>query len=267
MAQPTISYDGRIIYELPPTRAPESESVLWFTARKGGTTLLSKLIGGLSGNLENVFIRGRMYQLGFRPGDEPDEISGIFLEQGYCYGFAGFPRHDIPILSRAKSILLVRDPRDMLVSRYFHIRSSHPPPGTAPDRIANGYTEIPERALTRSATLDEYALLLAAEVGEELMTLCQKVPEETRRLYHYEDVVYDKRAWAEDICDHFGWRVPEKRLQRAINAVDVFPNSEQPSAHIRQVHPGNFRKKLRQETIDRLNDELSSVLVELGYAS
>ena len=47
---------------------------------------------------------------------------------------------------------------------------------------------------------------------------------------------------------------------------DIRPNAERPDHHIRQVVPGNFRKHLRPETIDKLNAEFSAEMQEYGYA-
>lgn len=79
-----------------------------------------------------VYVIGELYQVGILPDEAPASTSQVILPKGYCYGFPAWPTtFEIPILGKAKSILLVRDPRDMAVSMYFSTLLSHPKPGAS----------------------------------------------------------------------------------------------------------------------------------------
>jgi hypothetical protein len=60
--------------------------------------------------------------------DEVGQYGEIFHPKGYLYSsFGGYPV-GVPQFERYKVILVVRDPRDLLVSRYFSIAYSHSVP-------------------------------------------------------------------------------------------------------------------------------------------
>jgi hypothetical protein len=46
---------------------------------------------------------------------------------------------------------------------------------------------------------------------------------------------------------------------------DVIPTVEKQDKHIRQVHPGNYKAKLKPDTIERLNTSLAGFLTHHGY--
>jgi hypothetical protein len=81
----------------------------------------------------------------------------------------------------------------------------------------------------------------------------------------YEDVIYDKENWVADLVDHFRWGVPSKAICSIAARHDVIPASEDESKHVRQVHPGNFRKHLKPETITYLNDAFAEEMGYFGY--
>ena len=92
--------------------------------------------------------------------------------------------------------------------------------------------------------------------------LCEEINVKT---FRYEDIVYEKVKWVGDICDHFGWDVPEKIRAEIAARHDHIPQMEDESQHIRQVHPGNYKKKLELDTITELNDYFSDELKFFGY--
>jgi hypothetical protein len=47
---------------------------------------------------------------------------------------------------------------------------------------------------------------------------------------------------------------------------DIFPGQEDPSAHIRKVTPGDYKQKLKPETIAQLNDFFQDILSRYQYS-
>ncbi len=86
------------------------------------------------------------------------------------------------------------------------------------------------------------------------------------RVFRYEDVIYEKKTWAEEICSHYGWNVTNDQLEAAVAKVDVFPDEERPDQHVRQVHPGNYKQKLRPETIRYIEETCAAEMEFFGYA-
>lgn len=268
----TIKYDDggvlKTIYTLPPTLAPEKQSVYAFALPKAGSVLLDSILSSLSPivGLTYVSIMGEFFQLGLAEKDVPADTSRIFLDTGYCYGgFRSFPqRFEIPKLATAKAILLVRDPRDMLVSHYFSTRSSHPNPGR---KLSTSMQSIPLRDKAHMLTVDEYAVDLTKFYGRLLrgyMKVLEESPK-TFRVYRYEDVIFKKQEWITSICDYYGWSVPEAMIKRTAERNDIRPRVEKEAKHVRQVSPGDYRRKLKPETIAMLGKIFEEELNYFGY--
>ncbi len=258
----------KTIYTLPPTRAPEMPCVYAFSLPKAGSVLLDSILSTLSPvvGLTYVSIMGEFFELGLAEKDAPAETSKIFLDSGYCYGgFRSFPqRFKIPNLATRKAILLVRDPRDMLVSHYFSTRSSHPNPGR---RLTTSMQGMPLREKARVLTVDEYVVDLTKFYDRLLRSYIEVVEEnpENFRIYRYEDVVFQKREWIADMCDYFGWLVPEAKVKKIADKNDIRPRVEKESKHVRQVSPGDYKRKLKPDTIKRITEILEKDLEYFGY--
>jgi hypothetical protein len=258
----TIAGEERVLYTLPPTVSPHVESVLYFTIPKAGTVLLSKFMGELAYGmgLPCIFVEGELFKLGIRRENAPASTENVFLDKGYCYGAAEMPTaYAIPILGRAKTILMVRDPRDMLVSLYYSVRYSHIAPGDA-GKILNEWRSDAERH-----SVDEYALLAAFDYAERMRSYRDLSASPLTKVFRYEDVIYNKAEWVADICNHFGWDVPRERQREIAASGDVFPDKENCEKHVRQVHPGNYKIKLKPKTISTLDDILAADMALFGY--
>jgi hypothetical protein len=59
--------------------------------------------------------------------------------------------------------------------------------------------------------------------------------------------------------------VPAERRREIAARGDVFPDKENYEEHIRQVHPGNYKKKLEPKTIRALDDILAADMAPFGY--
>jgi hypothetical protein len=209
---------------------------------------------------------GELYQVGILPDEAPASTSQVILPKGYCYGFPGWPTtFEIPILGKAKSILLVRDPRDMAVSMYFSTLLSHPKPGASGGNNDNKAL-MPRRAEAGEMGIDKFVLTYCGGFYQEVLQSYRELAlSPSMKVFRYEDIVYTKRTWAEDICSHYGWKVTNEQLEAAVAKVDVFPDDERPDQHVRQVHPGNYKQKLRPETIRYIEETCAAEMGFFGY--
>jgi len=159
----------------------------------------------------------------------------------------------------------VRDIRDVLVSKYFSLRDSHPEPGdaVAPDKKR---TFLRQREMLRKMDVDEGVLRLATwGVADMMRGLRERASCKDAMLTRYEDMVYCKEESARDVCRHFCWDRPARAIARAVVPFDVFPDGEHPDQHLRQVHPGNYKKKLKAGTVKRLSELFRNELEFFGY--
>jgi hypothetical protein len=266
-AKTTIEYldSGvrKVIYTLPPPG--RGESVLAFSLPRGGSVLLEKVMRDLSRicGIVYVSITTHFFKLGLI--DEwPASTANIFKQNGYCYGgFRGVPSSfNIPILGTSKTILLIRDPRDMLVSNYFSTRDSHPDPGAKLKRV-----KLPHRELARRLSIDEYVLALAPSYKDILLSYIEMLVQHPNciSVFRYEDVIFTKRQWVSELCNALGWSVTVAEVTAIADKYDERPTSENPTKHLRQLVPEDFRRKLRNETIERLGQFFEKELSFFGY--
>ncbi len=267
---PSVLYNDngekRVVFTLPPAKKPERDSVLVFAMPKSGSSLLNRIMQRLSNSngLIYVSIMGEYYRLGM-PGEKvPEETRDIFLEKGYCYGgFRYFPNQfEIPIIPKVKKLLLVRDPRDVLVSHYYSMRESHPEPGSG---LKSSVSDVALRGAADEMDIDAFAKMMAPQFRDMFGQYKKLCEENDVRIYRYEDVIYKKSEWISDICGHLGWRFPLWIKWILLRRYDVFPKEEDTGQHIRQVHPGNYKKKLAHHTVKDLTDLFSEEMKFFNY--
>lgn len=225
---------------------------------------LAREVGLVNSGLDGLFFKHAIPR-----SKIPRSASAIFVDRGYCYGFSMAPtEYDIPILGSVPTLVHVRDIRDVLVSRYFSTRNSHPLPGAllngkADEGALAGFNSTRERL--RNVDLDEGVCLLAALEGDNYRRFFAIAKNFQAKTSRYEDMVYNKLGWTKQICDYFGWRLPPDLLERVVKPFDVFPDGERPDQHVRQVHPGNFKKKLKPDTIKKIDEMFAHEQEFFGY--
>ena len=270
--QITIEYDDagvvKVIFALPPTMSVDVRSVYVFSLPKAGSVLLDNIMRSLSERIGVTYVSlmGEFFKLGMAEQDIPSATSKVFVDNGYCFGgFRAYPKtFEIPNLGTKKAILLIRDPRDMLVSHYFSMRSSHPDPGKA---LTTSRKTLPRRDKALVMSVDEYALDLASYYVRQLGRYKDVIEKhrENFTLFRYEDVIFNKRAWVAGICKAFEWELPERAINKIADKNNVIPRAENEAKHIRQVTPGDGMRKLQPETIGKLNDMFETQLAYFGY--
>lgn len=247
------SGDKKLLFELPAPGSANLPSVAVFAMPKAGSVMLDRIMRDLSAHvgLTYVSIMEEFFRIGLPDANMPMETSEIFVETGYCYGgFRYFPRRfEIPILDTARPVLLVRDPRDMLVSHYYSMRESHPEPGRTLSSVSS---KMSMRDWARELEIDDYTHK-ASETFRRFLTnyrtiLCAKYD---TKVYRYEDIIYAKTDWVSDLAEHFGWDLPGDLAADIAKKQEIIPKKEAPNQHVRQVHPGNFKSKLRPDTLTR----------------
>lgn len=257
------------VFTLPPTQRPDLPSVIAFALPKSGSTLLDRVLRDLckSSGATYVSIMGELFRAGLLSADAPGHTSEVFLPGGYCYGgFRDFPStFEIPILAESKPVLLVRDPRDMLVSHYYSMRDSH---AELKPRSDKSRAAVETREMARSLEIDDYVRQITPAyrqfMADYRTRLCEPFDV---KIYRYEDVIYRKAEWVADLARHFGWEVGQEITGSIAAKHDTIPEREDVKSHVRQVHPGNFRKKLKPETVEYLDDYLEEEMAFLGYGA
>ena len=188
--------------------------------------------------------------------EEMEEYQHIFKPQGYLYSaFGGFVP-GIPDLENYKVILMIRDPRDVLVSWYYSIGISHSIPPASSNRKEE---YLKKRALAQEMSIDEHVISESERVFNILQNYQKSLLEDYPHVYitSYEEMTTDFPAWLTSLleaCDlELRTDLQEKLIQKHL---ELRPKEEDVQKHIRKGRPGDYREKLRPETIEYLNEKL-----------
>lgn len=176
-------------------------------------------------------------------------------------------------------ILNVRDPRDVLTSLYYSFVYSHPkipvPGGFNPDDDLRSQWE--------KEGIDAFVIRNVEEYKRRYDILCnQVVGKKNLLLLKYEDMVLNYGVWLEKYISMFMEIRPVRyrtynMFGRALNLKRIYNklyklyinefkvSSEDPKQHKRQMLPGDYKRKLKTETIEILNREFSSIIKIFGY--
>ncbi len=250
-------------------RDPSIPSVFFVGLPKAGSTLLGRLMNPLTTSAGLVYVAPQeiMFGMGVATSEIPVAVWDVFEPQGYAFGgFRSLPAGlDLPPYASGRTVVLVRDPRDMLISLYFSLARSHRPPGERiGGELAAAFLEA--RREVALMDIDTFVLDRAAVVVGQFRTLERKLSHISHRLYRYEDVIFDKKAWADDMLGYLGLSVSAESVRQSVVANDVRPSHENPAEHIRKVAPGDHIEKLRPQTIAALDRLLAPILRRHHYA-
>jgi Sulfotransferase domain len=261
-----VTYRGAT-FEL--SEAHDEAAFFVLSVRKCGSSILNKMITALATQrrLPFVDVTGELFKAGIPPDEwRSDADAARLFDGGNVYGgFRDCPLaiRELPLFVGSKKILLIRDPRDALVSEYFSNAYSHPIPkeGNARELLLR----LRERALASS--IESNVIQRAKAMRRTMMDYVPLLPDPHLKLFRYEDIIARKRNFLEDICRHFGWPVLDKGIDRVLEWADVFPDEERPTEFIRRVLPGDHREKLSADGIAQLNVLLEEPLRAFGYAA
>jgi hypothetical protein len=245
-------------------------SIIHFSVNKAATQFVKRILGACA--KENGMTPVRINDYAFH-SDFPflDHLSAqemvkykhIFKTRGYLYGPFGGSIEGISNLDDYHIVLMVRDPRDILTSEYFSIAYSHP--------ISIGGNKIKSfserRAFARRVSIDNYII----NNSEHVWRIFQRyidVMANKKNIYitKYEDMIADFPTWLNNLLEYCELSIsPVLRHKLLEESAKASPKKENILRHIRQVTPGDYKRKLRQETIDYLNATFANILREFKY--
>lgn len=242
---------------------------VWFAfgLRKSGSSIMNSMVNALAdmNGVRYVDVAGRLFQQGVTvPSWQNDAGMQALLRGGNLFGgFRNAPLGLVghPLLAAGPKILLVRDPRDALVSEYFSSAFSHSLPAGGDERDVL----LAARSLALQATIGEWVLRRAEGFRQTMRDYDPFLAMPGMLVYRYEQAILGKRWFLRDVCRHFGWTVTDQQLGQILGWADVMPDEEKPTQFVRKVRPGDHRDKLDAETIGRLNGIFAAELDAFGY--
>jgi hypothetical protein len=243
-------------------------SVLFFTVHKCASTFAPKALQyfndgkDLKLTLFNLPTYVRLHS-----DQEPqqfmtDHAQSLFVPQGALY--VPLRRFvDVPGMEHYATLLMLRDPRDVLVSSYYSVRFSH----TLPFRSPHQAVYLKKRLETAKQTVDEYAIAQAERVRGIYSEYVHKLLSRPyARLLKYEDMIHDPEQWTRSLAAALEVSCSETDIGQVIELGGFrLDRNEDIHRHIRTGKTGDYARKLRGETIDVLNEKLRDVLLALDY--
>jgi len=272
-----------------------NRNVIVFTTHKAGSMVLHRVLREIceSNNISY-----------YSPNQNPDKqlpFDRIFNGEDFIAkrnGCFGPLRFFVPsaTLKSANIIIHLRDPRDVLTSMFFSYCFMHPG-----ETAAN----TGHRKKVAEAGIDKFVLDLSDEnftgydgdygtggqygkyignVRDRYLTYLREIIGKPNTvLLSYEEMVLDFPTWLKKFLRTFELNDSDAtygfvrskldiqddvtRSGRRRDATSEKPGAEDVRSHKRKATPGDYKEKLRPETISELNRRFSEVLDALGYSS
>jgi len=251
------------------------QSIVFFTIFRGASSYVSDLLWILAHEkgVTPIDLEGYFWDAGELQRDlctRNEGAKAIYKQKGYLYGpfriFNGPFRiysEGIPSLENYKVILMLRDPRDVLVSTYFSTAYSHPMPRRNQSE-ANRLRAAREETLRM--TIDEYVLKKADTVSDIYLRCCQELLNKSYVLFvKYEEMISDFESWLDKIVNFVEFHPRSEVRDKIVRRANFQVAEENVYIHKRQVTPGDYQRKLRAETIKALNVKFHEAMEKLFY--
>jgi len=186
-------------------------------------------------------------------------FNSLFQLKGEIYGPQRKPL-DFEGLDKYKKIFFLRDPRDVLISAYYSFGFTHPKPIANPN-IINDFKS--QRKEISNMSLDEYVLKeLNLWIKPMYRNYIQiKENSNNKSLFvSYSEYVFSSKEFFNKIFNFLNIEHPNL-INKLILLSNPIQNKEDTKKHQRSGKVGQWREKLKPETINQLNTELRDILL------
>lgn len=252
-----------------PTARPGQSRCFAFSVHKSGSTMLTHMVMDVcaAADIPSVSLPNVFFAEGIPPQTwrADPAVAPMFDHNLIYFGFRFMPKvleNEVPGFRDDPFVLLIRDPRDALVSEYFSYGKkggSHVVPAKNAEEITASLKNRVEQPI------DQYVLRQAPALKAKLDQYRTVLNFDNGLVRRYEDVFFDKHSFLREIFEHFGIDVPADVIASVAAKHDIRPESEDETKHIRKGTPGDHAEKLAPETIAELNDIFRDVGAFYGY--
>lgn len=250
----------------------QNPSILHFSFNKAATQYTKKILQlcAIENGMQPVDIHGYAFDSDYPFLDhlteaEMQDYAHLFKPHGYLYSSFGGMIVGIPEFEKYRVILMIRDPRDILVSQYYSHAYSHAIPSEHGNKRESF---MAKRLHTKGIDIDEYVI---AECDRTL-NLFLRYQELMLDVYpdicvlSYEEMASDFRTWLEKLLAGCGLYISTTLKNRLIEENERSrPAKEDVHSHVRQGKAGDYLNKLKPETIRHLDEKFAPILQAFGY--
>jgi len=190
----------------------------------------------------------------------------IYKSSGYFYGPFRTFNTAITNLNEYQILLVLRDPRDAVVSAYYSSRYSHGFPFTASGESIKKQMYKRKKRI-QGETIDDHVIRMVNSTHiKKYYQYHEKLIGKPNVLFlKYEDMVVNFNVWLKSIIEFFRLDVSQKTLNEIIRSANFKVEKEDIYSNKRQVAPGEHRRKLRTETIKQMDETWKEILELLDY--
>jgi len=247
-------------------------SIIHFSVNKSATQYVKQLLKRCAA--EKGMIHADIHDYAFSTGFpfldllsavEMQKYQHLFFPTGYLYSVFGGMIEGIPELERYLIVLMVRDPRDVLVSSYYSLAYSH----STPYKSSGKYEKfMQERKLAQKSTIDEYVITESDRLCNIYRRYNELLLDKYPQVYltRYEDMTSDFREWIKNLLNYCKLDINQQMLQSLIEKNKrLQPKKENIHKHLRKGKAGDYKEKLKPETVELLNSKLFTILKAFKY--
>ena len=247
-------------------------SIIHFSLNKAATQYTGMILEqcAVENGMVPVSINGYAFHTNFPyldhlTAEEMEKYQHIFKPDGYLYSVFGGMIEGLSKLEKYKIVLMVRDFRDILVSEYYSIAYSHEAPGKQENKYE---LFVEQRKKARESAIDEYVVTESNRIYNTLQRYKALLIDKYPNIYitKYEDMITDFRGWLNNLLHNCGLTIrPDLFMALLERNERIRPKHEDVHRHIRKGQSGEYKEKLKQETIEFLNAKFSPMFFTFGY--
>jgi hypothetical protein len=236
------------------------QSILFFTTYKCASSFAGEIINELTedAGYKHVDFDSYFYHL---EKDTDREYIKLFSNNAFrgCGMIYGPMRHyqPIPSIDQYKILLILRDPRDVLVSHYYSAKYSHEISTT---KMRN------KRKKIKNQNIDEFVL----ERTEEFSGIYNQYKDKILNLrgvvfVRYEDMISNPKNFITKLYNILDIDINNKDIDKIVKDRMIMPKEEQKYSHRRSGKSGQYLDKLKPETISIINLKLENIISVFGF--
>lgn len=241
----------------------ETPSVFLFSTHKCASTFLNQLLRDLALREGKKHVDLESYW-----ATRPDErdlyyadnefTTNLFKNKGYYFGVFRYGFRYFEANTESKTIVVLRDPRDILTSQYYSIAFSHP---VLTKRFIN------KRRHALEVGIDQHVKDMSDRFFNTYTNYIHNYLDKRNvLLVRYEDMVSDFANELRRILDFINYSKSEEAIIYWSHNPPFLIDTENQFKHKRKVIPGDYKDKLKPDTIQYLNKKFKFILERLGYS-